>query len=65
MCKDTVVQFFRFRRLAERPRCGDVANAGEPILAGIEHPAYPIAGFDIGQLIRNSLCGDLESVVIN
>ena len=41
------------------------AKSGAPILAGIEHPAYPIDGFEIATEIRDSLCGDLVTVAIN
>ncbi len=41
------------------------AKQGEPIQAGIDHPAYPVAAFEIDSVIRDSLTADLESSAVH
>ena len=60
--KTSSVHFLRFE-LA--PSMISAVKIGAPILAGIEHPAYPIDSFEMAPDIRDSLCGDLEAVTIN
>ncbi len=35
------------------------ARSGEPVSAGIDHPAHPVAGFEIPAAVRDSLARDL------
>ncbi len=60
--KTSSVHFLRFELT---PSMIGAAKAGEPILAGIEHPAYPVEEVDIPPEIRTSLSGDLEATAIN
>jgi hypothetical protein len=60
--KTSSVHFLRFELT---PSMITAAGTGASILAGIDHPAYPIASFEIAPEIRNSLCGDLDAVAIN
>ncbi|MCZ6831585.1 MAG: DUF3501 family protein [Gammaproteobacteria bacterium] len=60
--KTSSVHFLRFEL---SPGMITAAKAGEPILTGIEHPAYQVDGFEIAVEIRDSLSGDLETVAIN
>jgi hypothetical protein len=60
--KTSSVHFLRFELSSSMIAA---AKSGEPILAGIEHPAYEIDGFEIPADIRDSLTADLEAVAIN
>ena len=60
--KTSAVHFLRFEL---DPIMIAATKTGEPILAGIDHPAYPVAGFEISAEIRESLSRDLDSVDIN
>jgi len=55
--KTSSVHFMRFELT---PAMITAAKNGEPIHAGIEHPAYPIEKFAIDSAIRDSLTADLE-----
>ncbi|MFU8765936.1 MAG: DUF3501 family protein [Haliea sp.] len=56
--KTSSVHFMRFELT---PDMITAAKNGEPIYAGIEHPAYPIEKFAIDAAIRDSLTADLEA----
>jgi hypothetical protein len=56
--KTSSVHFMRFELT---PDMITAAKSGEPIYAGIEHPAYPIEKFAIDGAIRDSLTADLEA----
>ncbi len=56
--KTSSVHFMRFELT---PDMITAAGSGEPIHAGVDHPAYPIAKFEIDPAIRDSLTADLES----
>lgn len=43
----------------------NAVKTGEPIQAGIEHPAYAVEGFEVSDGIRDSLANDLQAVSIN
>ena len=60
--KTSAVHFLRFELSSSMIAA---AKAGGPILAGIEHPAYEVDGFEIAAEIRDSLSGDLEAVAVN
>ena len=60
--KTSAVHFLRFELSSSMIAA---AKAGETILAGIEHPAYEVDGFEIAAEIRDSLSGDLEAVAVN
>jgi len=60
--KTSSVHFLRFEFT---PTMIAAAHNGEPILAGIDHNAYPIEPFEIRADIRKSLLNDLEPVALN
>ncbi len=60
--KTSAVHFLRFEL---SPNMIAAARGGEPILAGVEHPAYEIAGFELAANIRDSLTADLSEVALN
>lgn len=59
--KTSSVHFLRFEL---SPNMIVAAQGGEPILAGVEHPAYEIAGFEVPANIRDSLTADLAKVAL-
>ncbi|MEH6570217.1 MAG: DUF3501 family protein [Halioglobus sp.] len=60
--KTSSVHFLRFEL---SPSMIVAAHNGDPIEAGVDHPAYAIEGFQIPDQIRQSLLKDLDSVAIN
>jgi hypothetical protein len=60
--KTSSVHFLRFEL---SPSMIAAARAGDPILAGIEHPAYEVDGFEIAPEIRDSLTADLKATALN
>ena len=60
--KTSSVHFMRFELT---PDMITAAKQGEPIQAGIDHPAYPVAAFEIDSVIRDSLTADLESSAVH
>lgn len=54
--KTSSVHFMRFELTPEQI---SALKAGAPLFAGIDHPAYPIAKFEVASAIRDSLCDDL------
>jgi hypothetical protein len=54
--KTSSVHFLRFEL---GPDVIEAARQGEPISAGIDHPAYPIAAFTLDEAVRGSLVQDL------
>ena len=54
--KTSSVHFVRFELSAEQIAA---LQAGAPLTAGIDHPAYPIEAFVVADHIRQSLTGDL------
>ena len=60
--KTSSVHFLRFEL---QPSMIAAACKGAAILAGIDHPAYPIDGFAIDSAIRDSLASDLTPAAIN
>jgi hypothetical protein len=60
--KTSSVHFLRFELT---PSMITAALRGSVISAGVEHAAYPVAGFEIQPAIRISLLGDLDAVTIN
>ncbi len=55
--KTSSVHFLRFELT---PEMVTAVRRGEPIQAGIDHPAYAIAGFTIDEAVRESLLNDLS-----
>lgn len=60
--KTSSVHFMRFELT---PDMITAAKQGEPIQAGIDHPAYPVAAFEIDSVIRDALTADLESSAVH
>jgi hypothetical protein len=60
--KTSSVHFMRFELT---PDMITAAKQGEPIRAGIDHPAYPVAAFEIDGVIRDALTADLESSAVH
>ncbi|MEZ5555541.1 DUF3501 family protein [Haliea sp.] len=60
--KTSSVHFMRFELT---PDMITAAKQGEPIQAGIDHPAYPVGAFEIDSVIRDSLTADLESSAVH
>ena len=60
--KTSAVHFMRFELT---PDMITAAKQGEPIQAGIDHPAYPVAAFEIDSVIRDALTADLESSAVH
>ncbi len=56
--KTSSVHFLRFEL---GPDVIEAARRGEPISAGIDHQAYPIAAFTLDEAVRESLVGDLAA----
>lgn len=56
--KTSSVHFLRFEL---SPGMIESAHRGEPIRAGVDHPAYPIAAFTVDEPVRASLVHDLSS----
>ncbi len=55
--KTSSVHFLRFEL---SPGMIEAAHRGEPIAAGVDHPAYPIAAFTVEETVRDSLVNDLS-----
>jgi hypothetical protein len=55
--KTSSVHFLRFELSADMI---NAAHAGAAIFAGIDHPAYPVEGFEIPRDVRDALVADLE-----
>ena len=60
--KTSSVHFLRFEL---SPAMITAVKHGETVIAGSDHEAYSIAGFDIPGEIRDSLSNDLSEVTIN
>lgn len=60
--KTSSVHFMRFEL---SPDMISAAKNGEPIHAGIDHPAYPIEKFTIASAVRDSLAGDLTAKAVH
>ncbi len=60
--KTSSVHFMRFELT---PDMITAAKQGEPIQAGIDHPAYPVTAFEIDSVIRDALTADLESSAVH
>ena len=60
--KTSSVHFLRFELL---PSMIAAVHSGAAILAGIDHPNYPIEPFQVEPGIRNSLAADLKPQAIN
>jgi hypothetical protein len=60
--KTSSVHFLRFEL---QPSMISAVQNGAPILAGIDHAAYPIEGFEVDTAVRDSLAADLQATVIN
>jgi hypothetical protein len=60
--KTSSVHFLRFEL---SPAMITAVKHGETVIAGIDHQAYALAGFDIPGEIRDSLSNDLSEVTIN
>ena len=60
--KTSSVHFLRFEL---SPSMVAAAHQGAAISAGVEHPAYPLSGFELAPAARESLAGDLEPHSIN
>jgi hypothetical protein len=60
--KTSSVHFLRFE-LA--PEMIAAAKNGEAIKAGIDHPAYPIASFQVSDQVRESLVNDLAPAQVH
>ena len=55
--KTSSVHFLRFEL---SPGMIESAHRGEPIRAGVDHPAYPITAFTVDEPVRASLVNDLS-----
>ncbi|MEQ8800652.1 DUF3501 family protein [Haliea sp.] len=60
--KTSSVHFMRFELT---PDMITAAKNGEPIHAGIDHPAYPVEKFAIDSVIRDSLTADLTASAVH
>ena len=60
--KTSSVHFLRFEL---QPSMIAAMHSGAALQAGIDHPAYTIAGFEVPAPIRDSLADDLDLAVIN
>jgi Protein of unknown function (DUF3501) len=60
--KTSSVHFLRFELT---PGMMAAVNNGAAIFAGIEHPAYPVEGFQLEPQVRESLAGDIDVAIIN
>ena len=60
--KTSSVHFMRFELT---PDMITAAKNGEPVHAGIDHPAYPIEKFAIDSAIRDSLTADLTASAVH
>ncbi len=60
--KTSAVHFMRYELNAHMIAA---VKSGDAIMAGIDHPAYTIAGNEVDAKLHDSLVGDLETVTIN
>jgi hypothetical protein len=60
--KTSSVHFLRFELT---PSMIAAVHAGATVCAGIDHPAYAIAGADLPSEVRDSLANDLQASAIN
>jgi len=60
--KTSSVHFMRYEL---SPAMITAAKGGAAIMAGIDHPAYPIDAFRVEQAVRDSLANDLSEVAVN
>lgn len=62
---DTKTSSVHFLRFELAPTMIAAVHGGASIIAGIDHPAYPIDGVLLEPAVRDSLANDLESAAIN
>lgn len=62
---DTKTSSVHFLRFELTPDMIAAAGSGEPIHAGIDHPAYPIEKFAVDRDIRDSLAADLSASAVH
>ncbi len=60
--KTSSVHFLRYEL---DPAMVIAVKGGAAVLAGVDHPGYPVTGFEIDDSIRDSLANDLEQVALN
>ena len=60
--KTSAVHFLRFELM---PSMIAAAHSGATVSAGIDHPAYTVAGMPVAQSVRDSLTSDLQAHAIN
>jgi len=60
--KTSSVHFLRFEL---SPSMVAAVQLGAAIIAGVDHPAYPVSGFELPLAMRDSLATDLEPHSIN
>ncbi len=60
--KTSSVHFMRYELT---PAMITAVRGGAAILAGIDHPRYPVEAFAVPPAVRDSLANDLQEVVIN
>ncbi len=60
--KTSSVHFMRYELT---PAMITAAKGGAAILAGIDHPRYPVEAFKVDQAVRDSLAKDLQAAALN
>ena len=60
--KTSSVHFMRYEL---SPAMIIAAKGGAAIHAGIDHPGYPVDGFEVDPAVRDSLANDLQEVAVN
>ncbi len=60
--KTSSVHFMRYEL---SPAMITAAKHGAAILAGIDHPNYPVEGFAVAEAVRDSLASDLREAAVN
>ena len=62
---DTKTSSVHFLRYELSPEMIAAVNAGAAVCAGIDHPAYPVSGIELSDVVRDSLANDLEVSKLN
>jgi len=62
---DTKTSSVHFLRWELTPSVINAVHRGEPILIGVDHPAYPVAGITVDAAVHASLAADLTQAALN